>query len=175
MKKILIVEDDGALQEMLADHMADQNYLLDSATDGHEAFEKSQQENYDIVLLDLNLPDLTGLELLERIKASSPKAQVIFMSGNASKEDVIQMVKEEAVDYLEKPFSVKDLDQALKKAKTRIHKSRKSQRVNQEIEQLRNKNWQLSQRNGSVGYQRLNTVFIAIVALVVVSVALFLI
>jgi DNA-binding response OmpR family regulator len=101
-KKILIVEDDKFLRELIAKKVKDENYQVAQAVDGEEALEKAKEENPDLILLDLILPGMDGFEVLRKIKeeASLSSIPVIILSNLGQSEEVERGLKLGAVDYL---------------------------------------------------------------------------
>lgn len=107
--KVLIVDDDAELRDTLLDWLTMAGYDVSTAADGHEALEWASWETFDVVVTDLRMPNLDGLGLLGRLKATDPDVQVIFLSGEATKADTIEALREgRSFDFLEKPLS--DLD-----------------------------------------------------------------
>lgn len=90
MKRILIVEDDGFLNKMLAYNLTADDYEVTSALNARAAAEALRQRGFDLVLLDLNLPDGNGFELRRRIKPEHPDTIVIFLTANDQESDQIR-------------------------------------------------------------------------------------
>lgn len=103
--KILVVDDDDELRDTLLDWLTMAGYEVSTAADGHEALEWASWETFDAVVTDLKMPNLDGLGLLSRLKAMDPEVQVIFLSGEATKADAIEALREgRSFDFLEKPL-----------------------------------------------------------------------
>ena len=107
--KILVVEDDPSLMEVMVSALKKEGYTVESAVDFHSASEKTGMYAYDCILLDFMLPGVSGLELLELIKSSGNKADVIIISAKDSIDDKVAGLELGADDYLAKPFHLAEL------------------------------------------------------------------
>lgn len=105
MKQLLIVEDDGFLNRMLTYNLTADGYSVTSAVNFRTAVEAVRQREFDLVLLDVNLPDGSGLDLCRLIKPRSPDTIVIFLTANDQESDQIRGYEAGAVDYITKPFA----------------------------------------------------------------------
>ncbi len=110
--RILIVDDEEEFVEALAERLALRDYDVTTSFSGKEAVKKLSQFNYDVVILDVLMPDMDGVDTLKSIKALKPLTEVIMLTGNATVETAIEGMKLGAYDYLMKPC--KD-DQLFKK------------------------------------------------------------
>ncbi len=104
MKKILIVDDDLDIMHMLSQYFKKLGYQVEEAASGMIALDKARRNAPDLVLLDLNLPDYSGIVMLERILRVSPRAQVVIMTGEGDIATAVQAMKLGARDFLCKPF-----------------------------------------------------------------------
>ncbi len=104
MKKILIVDDEEFIVENLIRIFKKENYNIDVANNGKEAIDKCISQSYDVVLLDLNLPDIDGIEVLKRLKEIDENILVIIITGYASIESAVKAIKLGAYEYIKKPF-----------------------------------------------------------------------
>ena len=102
--KILVVDDDDALRESIVSILESEGYVLDVAKSGFEAEIKLQNKIYNLVLLDVRLPDITGIELLAKINKYTPRTKKIVLTGFPDIESAISSVNEKADAYLVKPF-----------------------------------------------------------------------
>ena len=109
MKKILLVEDDDLLNKTLTYNLISEGYDTVSALNAGTAAALLTQAEYDLVLLDINLPDGNGYDLCRLIKPESPDTLVIFLTAKGAVEDRIRGLKAGADDYLAKPFQVGEL------------------------------------------------------------------
>jgi DNA-binding NtrC family response regulator len=103
----LIVDDESELRKsvisVLRNSMPDFEFDIDEASDGKEAVEKFKTGDWDLVLMDVRMPELTGIEALKLIKAHDPKTFVVLMTAHSNLQDAVAAIKEGAYDYLEKP------------------------------------------------------------------------
>ena len=118
MLRILVVDDDADLRLSVASALSENHYLVDQARDGEEGVNRVRAGKYDLVLLDVNMPRMTGMEALKEIKAHDPSTIVIILTAFSNVRDAIEATKEGAYNYLEKPIKAENLvylvDKALK-------------------------------------------------------------
>lgn len=107
--KLLIIEDERMLSRSIAEYLGREDYLCEHAYTCNEALYKIAAYEYDCVLLDLMLPDGSGLDILRNIKKESPQTGVIIVSAKDSLDDKIEGLKIGADDYLPKPFHLSEL------------------------------------------------------------------
>lgn len=107
--KLLLVEDELSLQEIMAATLKKEGYTVETASTYRTAMEKINSYSYDCVLLDITLPDGSGLDILEEIKKSGSRLNVIITSARDSIEDKIKGLELGADDYLAKPFHIAEL------------------------------------------------------------------
>jgi DNA-binding response OmpR family regulator len=100
--KILIVEDEIALRRAMTLKLAQENYAIDNAENGREGLDMIIKNNYDLVLLDLMLPELDGFEVLKEMQAKGIKTKVLVLSNLSQEEDIDKVKKYGAVDYFVK-------------------------------------------------------------------------
>lgn len=106
MKRILIVEDDSLLNKTLAYNLTSDGYDITTALNAKIAANRLAGAEYDLVLLDINLPDGNGYDLCKLIKPEHPDTMVIFLTANDQESDQIHGYEVGAVDYITKPFSI---------------------------------------------------------------------
>ncbi len=107
--RILVVEDDAALSRFLSRELTLKNFAVDICQDGEEAFLRLQKRTYDLVIQDLNLPKMDGMELLRHTHANRPDVPVLVLSARNRTEDLVDALEQGAHDYLNKPFSMLEL------------------------------------------------------------------
>jgi DNA-binding NtrC family response regulator len=108
-----------------------------TATTGQQALEMVDADSYDAIVLDLQLPDIDGLETLKGIKASHPEAQIILLTGHATVEKGIEAMKIGATDFLEKPADLKALTEKIAAAKEKkmiIVQKKSEEKINKILE-----------------------------------------
>jgi DNA-binding NtrC family response regulator len=115
MPSILIVDDLISIHEMLEAVIQPTGYSTAFATDGEKGLARYKAEKYDLVLADIDMKPMDGITLLKQLKLYDPGAVIIIMTAYASTESAIQALKFGAFDYLQKPFKVDELMQALKR------------------------------------------------------------
>lgn len=107
--KILLVEDEVQLSNVIAKGLSKLSYVVEQAFDGEEALELLYINSYNLVVLDLNLPKIDGLEVLKRIRERDKEIKVIILSARNMTEDKVRGLELGANDYMEKPFDFKEL------------------------------------------------------------------
>lgn len=107
--KLLIIEDERMLSRSIAEYLGREDYLCEHAYTCNEALYKIAAYEYDCILLDLMLPDGSGLDILRNIKKESPQTGVIIVSAKDSLDDKVEGLKIGADDYLPKPFHLPEL------------------------------------------------------------------
>ncbi|MDP2916563.1 MAG: response regulator [Dehalococcoidia bacterium] len=112
-KKILLVEDEAVLRESVRDWLVDDGYDVEVAEDGEQALEKIKKEEYGVIVLDLRLPGIDGLQVYEEAKEIQPKAKGVIITAYPSKETRDKAKRLGLLDYLPKPFKVEDLEKLI--------------------------------------------------------------
>ncbi len=118
---ILIVDDNYEIVSLLTEYLRDEAELIESAKDGEEALIKFRGYPYDLVITDLNMPGLSGIELIKKLKDISDMTEFIIITAYASLESAIEAVKLGAFDYIVKPFRLDELKIAVRNAKDKIY------------------------------------------------------
>ncbi len=114
--RILVVDDEQAIQKALVKFLSMQDYEVDGASDGGEAIEKAKTKHYDLVITDLKMPNMSGIELIRHIKSISTGTNFIVMTGYGTIESAIDAIKEGAFHYITKPFALDDVGMLVDKA-----------------------------------------------------------
>jgi len=107
--KILVVEDEPSLREGLADLLRGQGFLVETAEDGETALERGADPSVDLLVLDLMLPRLHGVEVCRRLRELRPGLRVLMLTARASEDDKVDGFDAGADDYVTKPFSTREL------------------------------------------------------------------
>lgn len=108
--RILIIEDEWDLAEAISIHLRDSAYAVDIATDGISGLFKSLEIDYDLIILDLNLPGKDGLDVCQSIRKEKPEVFILILSARSGTEEIVHGLDYGADDYLTKPFQMKELE-----------------------------------------------------------------
>ncbi len=109
MSKILVVDDERSIRNTLKDILEYEKYEVDLAEDGNKAIEKVKSVEYDIILCDIKMPGLDGIEVLERLNGMAPDIPVVMISGHGNIDTAVDSIKKGAFDYIEKPLDLNRL------------------------------------------------------------------
>jgi two-component system alkaline phosphatase synthesis response regulator PhoP len=109
MKKILMAEDDKHLIELVDIHLKDINCETTKISNGKEALQKGLSQNFDLIILDIMLPDMDGFEICRQLRAEKNKTPILMLTARSEEIDKIIGLETGADDYLTKPFSVREL------------------------------------------------------------------
>src|SRR5439155_17368469 len=116
MPKILLIEDDCSAAEALRQVLADEGYALTSVIRGDEGLARAQSDSFDVVITDLRLPGINGLELVRRLHSAKPRLPIVLMTAHGTTDTAIEATKVGAYDYLLKPFEMAELIELVSKA-----------------------------------------------------------
>jgi len=103
MADILIIDDEKAIRKTLSEILSFEGYEIDEASDGEEGLRKFRERNYDVVLCDIKMPKIDGIEFLQKAGESNPDIPVIMISGHGNIDTAVEAVKTGAYDYISKP------------------------------------------------------------------------
>ncbi|MBT4501961.1 MAG: sigma-54-dependent Fis family transcriptional regulator [Gemmatimonadetes bacterium] len=117
--RILIVDDEKVVRESLYEWFTEDGYQVDTADSGRQALERLQESTCDILLVDIKMPGMDGLELQRKVQQIAPEAVIIIMTAYASVDTAVQALKAGAYDYITKPFDPDDLERIVNKAAER--------------------------------------------------------
>lgn len=125
--KILVVEDDLQIQELIYEFLISQSYEVQCAKDGVEGYEKFKNENYDLVILDVMMPNLDGYGLCRLIRTSNKEIPIIFLTALGEEQNEVKAFELEGDDYIVKPFSfnilIKRVEAVLRRKSVKEDKS----------------------------------------------------
>ena len=139
--KILLVDDEEDFLSTLAERLETRGLKVDTASSGEEALAKVGKQGFDLIVLDLAMPGMDGIETLKRIKAKQPEAEIIILSGQGSIKTSIEAMKHGAEDFMEKPVNITDLLDKISDAKDK-RVSILEKKSAQDIEKiLKSKGW----------------------------------
>ena len=108
-RRLLVVDDHASIRELLANWAQDRGYEARLAADGHEALTALEHQAFDLVISDMRMPGLSGLDLLQRLPDTNRRAAIVFITAFGSVQEAVQALHAGALDYVTKPFNVEDL------------------------------------------------------------------
>ena len=127
--RILIVDDDESIRKVLAAVLEENGYMIDAAEDGKEAIEKTDKNFYNLVLVDIRLPDIEGSKLIAMMKETTPRMRKIIITGFPSLQNAVEALNKGADAYIIKPF---DMDKVLQTIKDQLKKYEEEKKYSQE-------------------------------------------
>ena len=131
--RLLIVEDEKQICDMVAKSLYAAGYEVDTCYDGKEALECILSENYDLIVLDLNLPGMDGMELLKELRKYNDETKVLILSARGQIADKVEGLDAGANDYMEKPFHLQELEARIRSLTRRKFVQRQIQIQNNQI------------------------------------------
>ncbi|MFC1535099.1 response regulator [Thermodesulfobacteriota bacterium] len=135
-QKILLVDDEKGVRKVLSISLTDSGYQVIEAKNGEEAISLFRESHPPIVLTDIKMPGIDGIQVLKTIKKESPDTEVIMLTGHGDMELAIQSLKHEATDFITKPISTYALEIALKRANERLYYKAKIKEYTEDLESL---------------------------------------
>jgi putative two-component system response regulator len=132
-RRVLVCDDEPHIREPVAIFLRQNGYEVDTAVDGRDGINKFQKKDYFLVITDINMPGLTGIELLAEVKKLRPDVDVVMITGNVDLDYAIGAIKQGAYDYFRKPFDFEDVLLTV----TRVVEKRRLQRAANEAERLK--------------------------------------
>lgn len=115
--KVLLVDDETDFLATLSERLEARGLKVNTASSGEDAVAKVDSQSFDLIVLDLAMPGIDGLETLKRIKAKQPDAEIIMLSGQGSIKTSIEAMKLGAEDFIEKPVNISELMDKISEAK----------------------------------------------------------
>ncbi len=138
--RILVVDDEGAIRYSISKTLQRVGYQVHTAASGEEALDLMKRQDYDVVLTDIRMPGLSGVDLLAKIKERAPDAVVILLTGYASLETAIESLRLGAHDYLVKPSSSQDIrnsvSEGVERARNMRHRRALLRSIRDNVEEL---------------------------------------
>ncbi|MFP4686958.1 MAG: response regulator [bacterium] len=107
MKKILIIDDEKNIRNTLSKALSSEKYEIETAMNGEEGIQKTKEDDFDLILLDLKLPGISGMEVLKKL--DNFEGSIIMITGYGSVDTAVEAMKLGAIDYLQKPFSPSEI------------------------------------------------------------------
>lgn len=149
--KVLVVDDDKSTREAIEDFLQhqNQNLAIKTASDGNTALDLVKAENFDIIITDLKMPGMDGLEVLRSVKEIEPDAVVILVTGYATVETAIEAMKHGAYDYITKPFRLEELLIVIKNACERVRLKKQNKAM---LKELRRSYEEIDRLKKAAGY-----------------------
>lgn len=140
MAKLLVVDDEKNLRMIVEKEMTRQGHEVETASDGEAAWDTLEERDFDVLLCDINMPRLDGIELLRRLREKSQNPpEVIMLTGQATVESAIEAMKLGAYDYLTKPYRITELAILVTQAAEKQQLKNDNQRLRAQIERTTNK------------------------------------
>ena len=115
ISSILIIDDEVDIRDSLLSILGDEGYSVEAVENGKQAIKTCEKMHFDVALIDINLPDIKGTELLAKLKQISPKMVRIIITGHPSIENAVKAVNEKSDGYILKPFNIPELLETIKK------------------------------------------------------------
>jgi two-component system, NtrC family, response regulator HydG len=132
--KVLIIDDEESLRIACQQTLELSGFSVSTAASGSEGIELGQRESFHVVLLDLQMPGMSGMEVLKKLRQDWPNAMVIIITGYATIESAVQAIKQGAYDYLAKPFTPEALTTVVNRAANAARRTLENECIGQELE-----------------------------------------
>ena len=150
-KKILLVDDEKDIREVVHLSLSDMGYQVFEAEDGDEALRIFRDAQPPIVLTDIKMPNMDGIELLQKIKHENPETEVVMITGHGDMDLAIKSLKHEATDFITKPINVNALEIALQRVRDRIITRQQLREYTESLERLIREKTELQDHLSSLG------------------------
>ncbi|MBD3374740.1 response regulator [candidate division KSB1 bacterium] len=134
--RVLIVDDEESVRDSLYNWFIEDGYTVGTAKDAYEALEQLEKQRWDIILLDIKMPGMDGLELQKRIQKIDKDIIIIIMTAYASVDTAVQSLKDGAYDYIVKPFNPDDLSHLVRNASEKLQLSDENRRLRQNLTEV---------------------------------------
>lgn len=118
-EKVLIIDDEQEFTQALAERMTNRGMTVSTSSSAIEGLKSVEEKSFDVVVLDLQMPEMDGIETLKILKKKNPELQVILLTGHATVEKGIEAMKLGAMDLLEKPADMTTLTEKIQKAQAK--------------------------------------------------------
>ena len=102
--RILVVDDNKELREILEEYLKSEGHNVEGSANGRDALERYEKSPFDLIITDLNMPEISGMELIKTIRKESKDTEFVIITGYASMDSAVEAVKMGAFDYIVKPF-----------------------------------------------------------------------
>ena len=148
---ILLVDDEADIRDVLKIALSDSGYNVHTAENGNEALRLFRKLSPPVVLTDIKMPSMDGIELLRRIKFENPETEVIMITGHGDMDLAIESLKNDATDFITKPINVDALEISLKRARDKILMREQLREYTQNLEELVREKTELQDHLSSLG------------------------
>ncbi len=135
-KKILVVDDEESIRWVLGTYLEKTGYSIDYGENGFEALEKANSEKFSLIILDIKMPDLSGLEVLEKLRINGIDIPVIIITAQNTVKNAIEAMKRGAYDYIAKPFDLDEVELTVQRAIEGYENSKKLELLNTKLEEV---------------------------------------
>ena len=139
--RVLLVDDEGEFVRALAKRLGARGLNVEISEDGESAVEKVKHSDFDVIVLDLAMPGIDGLETLKRLREVNPDLQIVLLTGHGSIRSGVEAMKEGAVDFLEKPAEFQELLTKIREASAKRMLLVEKRREEQVKDILRDRGW----------------------------------
>ncbi len=134
--RILVVDDAEEIREMLSDFLSRLHFAVDTAGDGQEALQKYMHGGYDVIISDVFMPHMDGIEFLKHIRSLNKDIMFLMITGYPDVETAVEAIKEGAYDYITKPFNMEDV-------RLRIERAFEKKSLKERLKTVEGFNWAL--------------------------------
>jgi len=134
---ILVVDSQPDMRDALADVLKDEGYRVTVAENGYAALERVKAISFSIVIIDIKMPGLSGMEFIRKLRETDPKLIIIIMTGYSSIETAVEAVRAGVYDYITKPFQAEEMLLAIKRAVKEQEIFRENKKLARELEEVK--------------------------------------
>ena len=132
--RVLVIDDEESMRIACRQSLERAGYSISTAENGDQALERIRQESFDVALLDLRMPGLTGMDALKRLKQESPNTAVVIITGYGTIDSAVEAIKSGACDYLPKPFTPEALILVVERAAVAARRALENACIGQGLE-----------------------------------------
>ena len=118
--RILVVDDNKELREILEEFLESDGHEVEGSPDGLDALKRHQKSPFDLIITDLNMPEISGMELIKTIRKENQDTEFVIITGYASMDSAVEAVRIGAFDYIVKPFRMEELHVVVKNARDKV-------------------------------------------------------
>ena len=135
-KKILVIDDDSLMRDFLAETLTRMDFSVASAVNGKTGIEEFKKDDFDLVITDIRMPDISGMDVLKHVKAITPDKTVIMMTAFGTIDNAVEAMKQGAFDYITKPFSADAIEIAVKKVFAYLNLEEENRILRKELDSI---------------------------------------